>query len=91
MPAPDRYIRQLLKEGGSAAAIAARLGGEITRQNVEYWVKERRFAPHAAARVEQVYGICVEDLRPDLHWVRVPDATWPGGQRPTLDVAKVAA
>ena len=33
-------------------------------------------------------AITVEDLRPDVRWLRVPDADWPHPQgRPCIDVA----
>ena len=33
----------------------------------------------------------VEELRPDVHWIRVPDPDWPHPQgRPAIDVAAPA-
>lgn len=35
--------------------------------------------------IERVTGVTVEELRPDLKWIRVSDPAWPNG-KPLLDV-----
>lgn len=87
---PDKIIKLVLAKGGSASGIAARIGGDVTRQNVEHWLKTGKFPEKHCPALEREYGIRCERLRPDLRWVRVPDADWANG-KPLLDVAAQAA
>ena len=50
----------------------------------------RLLPPDRCPGIESATGglVTCETLRPDVHWVRVPDATWPHPEgRPCIDVA----
>lgn len=84
-------MKRVLSKAGSAAAIAALLGGSLKRQNVEYWFRRThpQFPAEHCPALEHAYGVRCEELRPDVTWVRVPDKNWPKG-KPLLDVAACA-
>lgn len=51
---------------------------------------QRRPDPKNSAALERVTNgiVTVEDLRPDLAWIRIPDKGWPHAKgRPCIDVA----
>lgn len=81
MPAPER------------AAVAQAVG--LHEQYLYQCLTRRRVLPaeHAPAIERATSGkISVEQLRPDVRWVRVPDPNWPHLQgRPCIDVAAPAA
>lgn len=59
--------------GGTATAMAAALGGDVTRQNVEYWIKVGRVPAAYAPSIEEAtrkVGMLVtcEALCPDVRW-----------------------
>lgn len=57
-------------EGQSATALAARIGGRVVRQNVEYWLKVGRVpAEHCPAIERAVMGaVKCEELCPGVAW-----------------------
>jgi DNA-binding transcriptional regulator YdaS (Cro superfamily) len=79
---------------GSPTKLAAAIGGDIKRQNVEHWVSSGRVPPAQRPGVEHAAEgrVTAEDLSDDgVHWVRVSDKSWPGKRgRPAMDVAKAA-
>lgn len=50
----------------------------------------RPASPELSARIERESGgrLACEHLRPDLRWLRIPDAAWPHPSgRPALEIA----
>lgn len=87
---PEKIIQKVLAKAGGPTAIATLLGSPVKRQNVEYWVKVGEIPAEHCPAIERDLGVACELLRPDLTWVRVPDAEWLIG-KPLLDVAAVVA
>lgn len=55
--------------------------------------KDRRWPTERCPDVEKVTNgeVTCEELRPDLNWVRIPDASWPNPKgRPLVDHSKAA-
>lgn len=53
----------------------------------------RRVPPDRCPAIERATGgqVTVDELRPDVRWVRVPDPTWPHPDgRPAIDVVPSA-
>lgn len=92
MPTP--LERVLARFDGSPTNLAAAMGGDVKRQNVEHWMKTGRVPPQHCPTLERLLrgAIPCESLRRDLEWVRVPDARWPWHPkgRPALDVARAS-
>jgi DNA-binding transcriptional regulator YdaS (Cro superfamily) len=61
---------------------------DVTPQRMCNWL-DRGPPAEMCPVIERATGTPVEDLRPDLQWIRVEDPTWPDG-RPCLDVAAAA-
>ena len=81
---------------GSASALAAAVGGNVKRQNVEYWIATGRVPVAHRPAVERATGglVSCEDLSADgAVWARITDKAWPWHKkgRPTHDVSRVAA
>ena len=53
---------------GSPTKLAAAVGGDVVRQNVEHWVKTRRVPADKCSRVSVATGIPVERLNPEEDW-----------------------
>ena len=65
----------------------ARMAG-VSAPSVTNW-RKRGIPPDRCPRIEKATAgrMTVEELRPDVCWVRVPDAEWPHpGGRPCIDV-----
>ena len=63
-------------------------------QLVWQWANVRQVPEDRCAAIERATdgAVTVEELRPDLTWVRVADKAWPHHKgRPLLDVAKASA
>ena len=80
----------LIRDLGGPAAVARMLG--IKPPSVIGW--RGRVPTERCPTIErstQGRWTC-EVLRPDIHWVRIPDATWPHPDgRPLIDVAAPVA
>ncbi len=86
-----RTSREALQAGcselGGQSQLARHLG--VTPGSVNQWFTGDRQIP--AARCIQVEratsgAVTCEELRPDVSWVRIPDAAWPHPQgRPLVD------
>jgi DNA-binding transcriptional regulator YdaS (Cro superfamily) len=77
-------IMNIIKQLGGPAAVARALG--IRAPSVIGW--RGRVPADRCPDLERAFGVPVEDLRPDLRWVRVKDRAWPDRRgRPCLDVA----
>ena len=82
---------------GSASALAAAVGGNVKRQNVEYWITTGRVpVAHRPAVERATEGLvtCEQlSLGDGAQWARIPDKSWPWNKkgRPTHDIARVAA
>jgi DNA-binding transcriptional regulator YdaS (Cro superfamily) len=69
---------------------------DITRPAVYQWCDGRRPVPAERCpeieRLTQARGkrVSCEALRPDVRWVRIPDAAWPDG-KPLLDLTLAGA
>jgi len=63
--------------------LAAALG--CTKQTVSNW-RTTQVPDSWAVHIERLTGVPVEELRPDLPWVRTRDKAWPNGM-PLLDVS----
>lgn len=70
---------------------AAAAAIDLHEQYLYQCLTGRRALPmERCPQVERAFGgrITVEQLRPDVRWVRVPDPDWPhAGGRPCIDVA----
>lgn len=86
-------IKQAAEMVGGQAALARLIGAR--QQQVWNWANLQRQVPAERANaIERATDgrIQVEQLRPDVRWVRVPDPSWPHpGGRPCIDVASPAA
>ena len=60
--------------GGSPSALAAAVGGDVTRQNIEHWLRLNRVPHGRCARLAIVTGISVEALDPLHDWDTVRQA-----------------
>ena len=63
-----RPIDRLVKRAGSQAAIARALG--LFNQNVQNWVVRGNIPADHCAKLEKLYGLRCEDMRPDFKWER---------------------
>lgn len=81
------------KQRGRQAALCRDIGAFAS--DVTNWVKGNRPVPEArCADIERVSGgqVTVEELRPDIAWVRIKDKTWPHPKgRPLVDVSRTEA
>lgn len=85
---PPSGIEIAVAIAGSQTALA-RVAGAL-QQEVWHWLNGRHVPDHRCPAIERGLGgrITCEELRPDVRWARVPDATWPHPSgRPTIDVA----
>jgi DNA-binding transcriptional regulator YdaS (Cro superfamily) len=77
IPAPERVI------------IAGKVG--LNEQYLyQCFTGRRELAAERCVDVERASGgaVCVESLRPDVRWVRLPDTNWPHPcGRPCVDIA----
>lgn len=82
-------IKQACDAVGGQLALAQMLG--VTAAAVSQWVSGlRQTPPDRCPAIERATDgrVNCEALRPDVRWVRVPDAQWPHPQgRPLIDVA----
>ena len=88
----ETFIGLACRLVGGQAALATKLG--VTPQAVSQWVRTQCPPPDRCPTIERVSDgrIAVENLRPDLTWHRIPDATWPHEKgRPLLDVTAAGA
>jgi DNA-binding transcriptional regulator YdaS (Cro superfamily) len=79
----------LITSLGGPTAVARMLG--IKAPSVIGW--NGRPPPDRCPAIERATDgrVTCEELRPDVRWQRVPDATWPHvGGRPCIDVAAPA-
>jgi DNA-binding transcriptional regulator YdaS (Cro superfamily) len=80
---------------GSPTELAAALGGDVKRQNVEYWRLHNRVPAQHRPPIERLTRgkvTCERLSRDGAIWSRVPDDSWPHKDgRPCLDVAKAVA
>lgn len=78
---------------GTGSQLASAIG--VPRVLVYQWAAGHRDVPDARCpAIERATGglLTCEQLRPDIHWHRVPDASWPHPQgRPLIDVAANSA
>jgi DNA-binding transcriptional regulator YdaS (Cro superfamily) len=94
-PDPKAELRRAAGVLGGQAAVAAACGFD-DRRHVWPWFNTARSVPwehaaaielatraEAAAKNDPGLVVTCDSLRPDLCWVRVHDAAWPGG-RPCL-------
>jgi DNA-binding transcriptional regulator YdaS (Cro superfamily) len=92
-PPPDALRRAADLLGGQSAVAAA--CGYNDRRHVWPWFSASRPIPgDKCAHIERATkgAVLVEELRPDLRWVRVADGSWPvQAGRPCLDVAPAEA
>lgn len=76
-------------QGIGVSGLAARIG--VTPAAVHQWAAGHRpIPPDRCPAIERATDgkATVEQLRPDVRWVRVPDAAWPHPDgRPCIDVA----
>lgn len=74
---------------GGQRRLAEKLG--VSQPTISEWRTGRRQVPRdRCPLIEKATGgkVACEMLRPDLRWVRVPDADWPNPMgRPLRDVA----
>lgn len=90
--APMRLIDYLADSNLTQARFAARIGAHAP--DLSRWLDGVRTMP--AGRCPQIElategRVTCEELRPDVHWIRVPDPDWPHPQgRPAIDVAAPA-
>jgi len=78
--------------GGQAAM--AELLGYRDRRNVWPWINadDRPVPAEHCPTIERASGVPVDELRRDLNWLRVPDASWPHPEgRPVLDFVGAVA
>ena len=81
----------------SPTALAAAIGGDMKRQNIEYWISSGSIPQAHRPAVDRVMGgkLTCEQMSADdgVVWARIPDKSWPWHPkgRPALDVTKVAA
>jgi len=77
---------------GGQTALAAVLG--LKQPTISEWARgDRPIPPDRCPAIERATEgkFQVEELRPDVRWVRVPDADWPHPDgRPCIDVAAPA-
>ena len=90
----DAYLSRHGAE--SMSAFARDLGFHVDQ--VRQWRHAhdgRRPSPANCGAIERATCgmVTCDELRSDLEWVRIPDASWPWhvGGRPVLDVTKAAA
>lgn len=88
------HLKKYLEENGhgSAAELARSLG--VSHVLISQWANNVRPLPSLRAlQIEAATNgaLRVEDLRPDVSWVRVPDRAWRGRGRPVLDLEKLKA
>lgn len=82
-------------ERGAVRAFASRLG--VPPPLLSQWMssdKPRKVPRERCPSIERATDgrVTVEQMRPDVAWVRVPDAAWPHpAGRPCIDVAAPAA
>ncbi|MGV3679794.1 MAG: transcriptional regulator [Acidovorax sp.] len=81
------YLQQ--QPRGAHARLAADIGAH--RPDLSDWITGARKVPsHRCSAIESASGgqVTVEELRPDLRWIRIPDAAWPvPAGRPLVDTA----
>ncbi len=68
-----RKAKQALDRAIELAGGQCALGRKIstTQQNIQWWAtKPTPVNPRYAVRIEKATGVKVEELRPDLDWVR---------------------
>ena len=79
----------------SPTELANQIGGDVKRQNVEYWLRVDGIpAQHRPAVELATGGVVPCEAMPGTTavWKRVRDKSWPHPDgRPCLDVARVAA
>lgn len=63
--------RALDLHNGSPSALAAAIGGDVSRQNVEYWLSQGRVPDSKCPLVSLATGIPVEELNPLHDWTVV--------------------
>lgn len=82
----DSRVSELVERLGGPSAVARMLG--IRPPSVVGWRGRPPVDRCPAIERATVGKVTCEQLRPDVHWYRVPDAEWPHPQgRPLLDVA----
>lgn len=90
MPYYAHPMSDVLSRLGGPAVVARIVGCQPP--SVIEW-RKRGIPPDRCPQLERASNGAVqcEEMRPDLHWVRVPDAEWPHpAGRPCLDVARLA-
>jgi DNA-binding transcriptional regulator YdaS (Cro superfamily) len=79
-------IEKACRLAGGQAELAGKL--RVTPQAVNQWVRSQRLPADRcpAIELELAAQVAVEELRPDVKWHRVTDATWPHAKgRPLVD------
>lgn len=83
-------LKKAIKVFGSQSALAADIGAH--KPDLSDWLSGHRKVPdHRCKAIEKATcaHVTVEELRPDLNWIRLPDKSWPHpGGRPLIDVAR---
>jgi DNA-binding transcriptional regulator YdaS (Cro superfamily) len=74
-------IDQLAVRAGGLTRLAESF--DVSKQTLVNW-RTRGTPPDRCVEIEQLTGFTVEQMRPDLRWIRVPDPAWPQG-RPVWD------
>lgn len=88
----SRYLES--KPRGTARAIALAVG--VHPVTLSQWASDIKQTPHERCPgLERASegAITCEEQRPDVHWVRIPDADWPWHPdgRPLIDVTARSA
>jgi DNA-binding transcriptional regulator YdaS (Cro superfamily) len=84
----SRYLESMPR--GTARAVALAVG--VHPVTLSQWANEIKQTPDdRCPALERASGgsITCEEQRPDVHWVRIPDAGWPWhpGGKPLIDVS----
>jgi DNA-binding transcriptional regulator YdaS (Cro superfamily) len=79
----DTGIDCVVAAANTKTALAAALG--VSKGAVSQW---NAVPVEHCAEIERKFGVPVEQIRPDLFWVRIADSSWPHPKgRPALDLS----
>ena len=90
MMRPMHPVQRAIQHIGSQTLLAQMV--DVRQPTVSEWVRgERPVPPERCTDIERATAgdVACEELRPDIHWHRIKDATWPHPKgRPLIEVAR---